>query len=95
MSPSAGAIDVYIFPPDFTVDNSIPLTTNVAYQGGTDYANLAAGSYIVALTPTGQKTILKTSAALNFDAGDIQTILLLDSPGGGAPFLLQILSDAN
>ena len=95
MAPSSGAVDVYIFPPDFSVDTSVALTSNVAYQGGTDYANLVAGSYIVALTPTGQKTILKSSAALSFGAGDIQTVLLLDSAGGGAPFLLQILSDAN
>ncbi len=95
MAPSAGDVDVYLLPSGGDVNTTNALVGGVEYKGGTNYFPLDAGTLQIALTAAGQKTLLKSSGNITFNAGSIRSAVLLDNLGGGTPFLLQILSDLN
>ena len=65
-----GAVDVYALKPGVTVDAITPAFTAVAYAAGTNFGQLAAGTYNFVMTPTGTKEVI-------YDSGP------RDIPGGG------------
>jgi hypothetical protein len=95
MAPSAGDVDIYIIPPGFTLDNTIALAQDISYKGGTMYFTPDPGAYRLVVTVTGTTTVLKETAELSFADGSIRSAVLMDNEGGGEPFALKILSDAN
>lgn len=68
--------------------SSPPLVSGLAYTGASQYLSLPAGSYTVALVPSGLDTPLLPSAAglvLNLTAGTVQTLAIAGCqfPGSG------------
>jgi hypothetical protein len=86
VSPGAGVVDVYVTAPSSSITN-IPATfRNLSYQTAETYLQLTAGSYEVRFTNAGTKTVIADTAAFTPAVGDIDTVALADSPGGGAPY---------
>ena len=100
-SPTAGNVDVYIITPPGSISGLSPQTKNLAFSatGGssaTSYFSLAAGNYEIVMTQTGtQNPISGLDASYTFSAGQIRTIVILDSPVGGGPWTQLPLNDLN
>lgn len=95
MAPSASDVDIYIVPPGFTLDNTVALAAGIQYSGGTSYFTPNEGNYQIVVTEAGTTNVLKQLTPLTFNAGQIRTVVLFDSLGGGAPYSLKIMTDQN
>ncbi|HYA76661.1 MAG TPA: DUF4397 domain-containing protein, partial [Burkholderiaceae bacterium] len=70
------------------IPTSPPLVSSLAYTGASQYLSLPAGSYTVALVPSGLQTPVLPSpsgVALNLAAGSVQTLVVAgcQTPGSG------------
>lgn len=91
-SPDMGNVDVYAVAPKASIQNATPIVTNLAFKAAGGYQTLAPGNYRLYFTATGQKSILIESGTLSFSAGQIRTVVALDSSGG---YTTATLSDLN
>jgi hypothetical protein len=92
-SPSLAAVDVYVVTPRADLVSSTPVIRNLAFDAGTDYQTLTAGSYEVVLTVPGSTSVLVDTGALNLASGQNRTVLVLDGVSGG--FSATVLADLN
>jgi hypothetical protein len=93
---SANAVDVYIVTQGTGIGGLSPNIGNVTFQKATDYQVLGAGSYAVIMTVAGTQNILNNlNFALTLTAGQIRTLVIVDSSFGGGPFSLVQLNDLN
>lgn len=81
-SPDVGNVDVYVVSPGTSVQNATPTVSNLGFQSASAYQNLAPGNYEVYFTGAGQKTVLIESGVLSFSAGQIRTVVALDTTAG-------------
>jgi hypothetical protein len=79
-SPDAPAVDVLV--------NGQAAFTNAAFKAITDYAPLAAGSYAVAVVPTGKTEPQVISATLPLEAGKDYTVVALNMLANIEPLVL-------
>lgn len=82
-SPSAGLVDVYITGTDSTLAN--PVSVNLPIQGISPYVNVPVGAGRVRVTAAGTKNVLLDIDATALTSGQVRTLLMIDSPGGGLP----------
>jgi uncharacterized protein DUF4397 len=94
-APSAPAVDIYVTAPGADINAATPLLTNVVFGDVADYVEVPAGSYQVRVAPTGTKTVVIDSGTLTLQAGQVRTAIAVDATGGGPPFDLLVLADAN
>ena len=100
-SPTAGNVDVYLVTPPGPIGGLSPQTKNLSFSpsGGasaTSYFSLPAGNYEVVLTQAGtQNPIFGLDASYTLTAGQVRTIVILDSPNGGGPWQELELNDLN
>ena len=92
-STALGTADVYVVAPGIDISTVNPTSSALAYQAASVYVTLAAGSYQIEFAQAGSKNVLINSNAISFSAGQIRTIVALDSPSGG--FITAVLSDLN
>ena len=92
-SPEFGNVDVYITGPDEGIRGATPSVSNLAFQAGSSYQSLTAGSYEVYFSVAGQGVISVDSGQLTFTAGQVRTLVLLDNFGSG--FTSALLADLN
>ena len=90
--PDVGNFDVYVVAPGKSLQNINPTFTNLAFQSASSYQSLVPGNYELYFTPTNQKKILIDSGVLAFAAGQIRTVVALDSTGG---YTSSTLDDVN
>jgi hypothetical protein len=69
--------------------------TDVVFGDVADYLEAPAGTYQVRVTSTGTKTVVIDSGPLTLATGQVRTAIAVDAPGGGEPFGLLVLDDAN
>jgi hypothetical protein len=95
-SPSAGTVDVYVVTHGSGIGGFSPLIPGMAFQAS-QYEPIAAGSYDVIITQAGTQNVLNNlTFTLNpFTAGQIRTLVIIDSSFGGGPFSLVELNDLN
>jgi hypothetical protein len=68
----------------------------VVFPNATNYQVLAAGSYAVIMTVAGTQNILTNlNFSLTLTAGQIRTLVIVDSSIGGGPFSIVQLNDLN
>ncbi|HEU5335384.1 MAG TPA: DUF4397 domain-containing protein [Terriglobales bacterium] len=91
-SPDLGNVDVYVVAPNAGIQNATPAFTNVAFKTAAGYNTLAPGNYQLVFTATGQKNVLLNSGTVRFAAGQIRTVVALDSSGG---YTTATLNDLN
>jgi hypothetical protein len=91
-SPDVGNLDAYVVSPGAKIQNLTPTFSSLAFKSASNYQSLPAGSYEVYFTAAGQKTVLIDSGPLAFSAGQIRTLVALDSAGG---YTSSLLADVN
>ena len=90
-SATLGTADVYIVAPGTDISTVNPTFSNLAYQSGSTYQSLSAGSYEVIFTQAGTKLGTIDSNSLSFSAGQIRSVVGLDGQNGG--YTTAVLSD--
>lgn len=96
-SPSTTSVNVYLVPPgtDITPSQVTPQISGVAFQAASpSYISLAPATYAAIVTYAGTKQIL-LSQDYTLTAGQIRTLVLVDTAGGGPPPQWLELSDLN
>lgn len=99
MSPSAGALDVFVTAAGTDLSTETPTVANLAYQGASPYVVFAPGTYQVRAVPAGTLPALRSSnvvVTLNTPAlagGTGRTVVIADRAAGGAPIAAFLLSD--
>lgn len=94
-SPSGGNIDVYIVTPGTGISGLSP-QFSIQFKNASGYLSLAAGNYEVVMTQAGtQNPIQGLDTPYTLTAGQVRTIVILDSASGGGPYRQLLLSDLN
>jgi hypothetical protein len=94
-APGAPAVDIYITAPGADLAGETPALSGVDFGDVSDYIEAPAGDYQVRVTPAGSTTVVIDSGTLTLASGQIRTAVAVDAAGGGAPFDLLLLEDAN
>lgn len=99
MSPTAGALDVFVTAAGADLATATPRATSLAYQGASTYFTVAPGTYQYRAVPAGTApanraaNVLITFATGALSGGTGRTIVAADSNVGGAPLRAFILTD--
>ena len=81
-SSTAGAVDVYVTAPGAPLSGT-PTVSNISFNGITTYLPMAAGSYEVRVTPTGNLSKVVIDVTTTLSGGGLYTAYALDPPAGG------------
>ena len=92
-SPGLGAADVYVVSPCTSLSSTAASVTDLNFESASTYLPLAAGTYEIYFTPTGQKTASIDSGAISFSSGEVRTVVGLNGSNGG--FTTTVLDDLN
>lgn len=76
---ATGAVDIYFVPSGATLADARPVVSDLPVESVTAYINLPAGTYSVIVTPAGSGTAAYTGASMQFTAGQVRTLLIVDS----------------
>ena len=99
LSPTAGAVDVFITAVGADLATATPTFSNVTYRAASAYVALPAGTYQVRVVPAGTAPANRgTSVSINLASqalasGNARTIVAADNASGGAPLRLFLLTD--
>ena len=98
LSPTAGAVDVFITPAGADLSTATPAATGLAYQGSSAYVTLAPGTYQLRAVPAGTAAASRSASvtvttAIVASAGTVRTIITADNSIGGAPLRGFVLND--
>ena len=105
MSPTAGAVDVFITAIGADLATATPRATNLAYQAASAYFTVASGPYQIRVVPAGTAPANRASsvtitlasnatpAPLAFASGTGRTVILADNNVGGAPLRAFVIAD--
>jgi hypothetical protein len=99
LSPTAGAVDVFITTANANLATATPVATNVRSQNVSGYFTLAPGAYQVRSVPTGTAAASRAAAVsitlndLALASGAARTIVLAENNVGGAPLRAFVLTD--
>ncbi len=99
LSPTAGAVDIFVTAVGADLATATPTLANVAYQTASSYLPLAAGTYQVRVVPAGTTAASRAGAiainvaSLAITAGTGRTIVAADNNVGGAPLRAFVLGD--
>ena len=99
MSPTAGAVDVFVTAPSADLSTATPAAANLAYQAASPYAVFAPGTYQVRAVPAGTlpaaraTSVVVTLNNVALAGGTGRTVIIADRAAGGAPLTGFVLSD--
>jgi hypothetical protein len=99
MSPSAGAVDIFLTAPNSDLAAATPTASNVAYQGSSPYLTLTPGTYQLRAVPAGTPAANRAAAVsinltpIALAGGTGRTIVTADNAAGGTPFRAFVLTD--
>ena len=108
MSPTAGAVDVFITAIGADLTTATPRVTNLAYQAVSPLFSVSPGPYQIRAVPAGTAPANRVGAnviislasnapapltPLPFTSGTARTVLLVDNSTGGAPFRAVVIAD--
>jgi trimeric autotransporter adhesin len=93
--PSVGSVDVYVVTSGTGI-GGLNRQLNLTYPSASGYISVAAGNYDVVITQAGTQNVVSgLNVSYTFAAGQIRTIVIIDSAQGGAPYNQLVLSDLN
>jgi hypothetical protein len=92
----ASAVDIYLVPAGQKISAVTPLVAGISFGVNTGYLNIPSGTYSIAMLPSGVAPNIIISAAyigpqVNYSAGAVRTIILIDQPVTTTPGL-QVIS---
>jgi hypothetical protein len=99
LSPSAGAVDIFVTAPGADLATATPTLANVAVRTASSYLAVPAGTYQVRVVPAGTPAAGRAAAvainvaSLALPAGGVRTIVAADNNIGGAPLRAFVLTD--
>ncbi len=98
LSPTAGAVDVFVTAPNADLAAATPTLANVAFQSASAYLSVAAGTYQVRAVPAGTAAASRAAnvainATVTLTGNTVRTIVAADNNVGGAPLRAFVLSD--
>jgi hypothetical protein len=98
MSPTAGALDVFITAANADLAAATPVAANLATRASFAGALVAPGTYSVRTVPAGTAPAARAAAvnstlSVTVAAGNGRTIVIADAPAGGAPLRSFALTD--
>ncbi|SHI18730.1 DUF4397 domain-containing protein [Ferrimonas marina] len=91
-SPTAGPVDIYLGT-DMDISDEEPAFTGVPIGMETGRLSLAAGDYVVTVTPTGTKDAAIGPLMVTLEANMLYTAIARDEVGGGLPLGLILMDD--
>lgn len=98
LSPTAGAVDVFVTAAGADLAAATPTLSNVAVRTASAYLSVAPGTYQVRVVPAGTPAASRAAAvAINTSvtvaANTVRTIVAADNNVGGAPLRAFVLQD--
>ena len=99
LSPTAGAVDVFVTAVGADLAAATPAVANLAYRGVSTYLTPAAGTYQIRFVPAGTApanragAVVINVASLTLASGAARTIVAADNNVGGAPLRAFVLTD--
>jgi len=105
MSPTAGAVDVFITAIGADLSTATPRATNLAYKAASAYFTVTPGPYQIRAVPAGTAPASRagavtitlsstvTPAPPAFATGTVRTVVLADNSTGGAPLRAVVIAD--
>ena len=91
-STLAGNVDIYVTATE-DISTATPAFADVPFKAETGYVSLAAGDYVVTVTPAGSKTAAIGPVALTLEANSIYTAIARDGVGLTADVGLILMDD--
>jgi hypothetical protein len=92
---SAPTVDVFLTAPDTDLEAETPTLVALGRFDASDYLEVASGDYQIRITPAGTQTVLIDGGTQALGPGEVRTVVVVDAEGGGEPFSLLVLEDAN
>jgi hypothetical protein len=92
---TAPPVDIYLTAPDVDLAAELPALVSLGRFGVSDYLELTSGDYQLRVTPAGTKTVLIDGGTQAVGPGEVRTVVVVDAEGGGEPFGVLVLEDAN
>lgn len=99
MSPTAGAVDVFVTAVGADLSTATPRASGLAYQAASAYFTVSPGVYQVRAVPAGTAPANRAGAvsinlaSTTFAGGTGRTIVLADNSTGGAPLRAFVITD--
>ena len=99
LSPTAGAVDVFVTAVGADLATATPAAANLTYQAASPYFTRAPGNYQIRAVPAGTAPANRASsvsinlATVTFAGGTGRTIVTADSDRGGTPLQAFVLPD--
>lgn len=99
LSPTAGAVDVFLTPAGADLAAATPTAANLAYRSVSTYFTAAPGSYQLRAVPAGTAPASRAAnvtinlASLVLGGGTGRTLVAADNNVGGAPLRFFVLAD--
>jgi len=79
-----GAVDIYLVPSGGKLSTTLPFATGLSFSGTSGYIDIPAGTYAVAILPTGTTpgsgTTLFTGSQISYTTGSAATVMVIDTP---------------
>jgi hypothetical protein len=91
-STLAGNVDIYVTATE-DISDATPAFADVPFKAETGYVSLAAGDYVVTVTPAGSKTAAIGPVTLSLEANSIYTAIARDGVGLTADVGLILMDD--
>jgi len=92
---SAPTVDIYLTAPDADLEAETPTLVALRGSDASDYVEVSSGDYQIRITAAGSKTVLIDGGTQALGPGEVRTVVVVDAEGGGEPFSLLVLEDAN
>jgi len=78
-----GGVDVYLVPGNSSIGNVKPVATGLTFGTNTGYLNVPAGTYAIAVVPTGtvpssSSSTYLTGSSVTYAGGAVRTVVLID-----------------
>lgn len=92
---NTGAVDIYLVPSSGTFAGAKPLLSDVAPATVSAYTNVPVDSYTLVITPAGDTSVKDayTSQPLQFAAGQVRSVLIMDAQLTTTPPVTVVLGD--
>jgi hypothetical protein len=94
-APSVGSVDIYVVTSGTGIGGLSP-QLSLTYPNASGYIPVTAGNYDIVMTQAGAQNVISgLNVTYTFTAGQVRTIVIIDSAQGGAPYNQLVLNDLN
>ncbi|ACA88863.1 DUF4397 domain-containing protein [Shewanella woodyi] len=91
-SYSAGNVDIYLTATN-DISDATPALSDVPFKATSGALSIAAGDYVVSVTPHDSKTVAIGPLAVTLEANGVYSLAAVDNTGGGIPLGVILMDD--